>query len=120
MSEIKTLIGQLSGVEAIINLIVRCINNTSEPTSNVLINACLALANITISHSSNISKFVASKGIEISIQVLNFSMEGSVNYNVANAVSVLMCNVSYRRDDVKKLYGDKKGPKSITEVNNII
>lgn len=115
--EIKTLIGELNGVEACLDLLRRCMKNTKDNTSPVQTNACLALANITINHGPNISKFVAAKGVEMNVEVMNNSMASKTDYDVANAASVLMCNLCYRRDDIKQLFGGKGGPPAVTNVS---
>lgn len=115
VQEIKTLVGELRGVEACLDLLTRCLKNTADDTTAVQTNACLALANITIGHGPNIAQFTAARGIEINIEVMERSMEVTQYYDVANAASVLMCNLCYRRDDIKKLFGNKGGPKTVTE-----
>lgn len=114
--EIKTFIGELRGIEACLDLLTRCLKNTVDNTGPVQTNACLALASITIGHGPNIAQFVNASGIETNIKVMQQSMSDVCQYDVANAASVLMCNLCFRRDDVKKLFGDKAGPKTITEV----
>lgn len=115
--EVKTLLGELKGVEACLDLVRRCLKNTTDNTSPVQTNACLALANMTISHGPNIAKFIAAKGIEVNVEVMEHSMATKSDYDVANASSVLMCNSCYRRDDVKELFGAKKGPPAVTNVS---
>lgn len=116
--EVKTLMGELKGIEACLDLLRRSIKNTTDNTSPVQTNACLALANITISHGPNIAKFVAAKGVEMNVEVMENSMSSKTDYDVANAASVLMCNLCYRRDDIKQTFGGKGGPPALTAVRS--
>lgn len=114
--EVKNLVGELNGVEACLGLLVRCLKNTTDNTAPVQTNCCLALANFTVGHHANTSKLVAAKGIELNVEVMEKSMEASKDYDISNAASVLMCNLCFRRDDVKQAFGKKGGPTAVTNV----
>lgn len=116
--QVQILIGELKGVEACLDLLSRCLKNTTDNTSPVQTNTCLALANITISNNQNTMKLVAAKGIELNIEVMENSMKTKADYDVANAAGVLMCNLCYRQDEVKQIFGKKGGPPAITNVGD--
>lgn len=114
--EMKTLVGELRGVEACLELADRCIQGTfGVEGSPVITNACLALARLTIGHSPNTARFIAARGVEINVKAVNESAREGLDYDVGNGASVLMCNTCYRRDDLKEAFGKQGGPKAISE-----
>lgn len=113
--EIKTMIGELKGIEACLDLIRRCLKDVKVSTSRVQTNACLALANITIGHGPNIAKFTAAKGQDLNVEVLQKSMAKAQEYDIANGASILMCNTCFKRDDQKEFYGKKGAPDAVMQ-----
>eukprot|EP01071_Lankesteria_metandrocarpae_P007663 Lankesteria_metandrocarpae@DN4742_c0_g2_i1.p1 len=111
--QIKNLIGELKGVEACLDNLKRYLKVPMNDSGPVLTNCCLALANITGGHHQNVARFVKEKGLELNIQALTVSMQEAVFYDVANAASVLMCNLCYRRDDLKQEFGQRGAPTSV-------
>eukprot|EP00923_Selenidium_pygospionis_P001038 GHVN01001571.1.p1 GENE.GHVN01001571.1~~GHVN01001571.1.p1 ORF type:complete len:2595 (+),score=325.02 GHVN01001571.1:17885-25669(+) len=98
--EIKTKIGEIGGIQAIVQLLERVYEDKA--VSAVVTNSCLALANITISHDKNIQIFTKLKGADLNVSVLRARAD---DFDVANAASVLLCNLCYKREDMKKLFG---------------
>eukprot|EP00923_Selenidium_pygospionis_P019890 GHVN01034600.1.p1 GENE.GHVN01034600.1~~GHVN01034600.1.p1 ORF type:complete len:2578 (+),score=454.78 GHVN01034600.1:733-7734(+) len=98
--EIKTKIGEIGGIQALIKLLERV--HLDSTVSAVVTNCCLALANITISHDKNIQIFTKLKGADLNVTTLKAR---AADYDVANAASVLLCNLCYKREDMKKLFG---------------
>eukprot|EP00917_Polyrhabdina_sp_WS-2016_P004717 GHVP01010878.1.p1 GENE.GHVP01010878.1~~GHVP01010878.1.p1 ORF type:complete len:1102 (-),score=199.83 GHVP01010878.1:3916-6732(-) len=116
--DIKNDFGELKCVEGVLDLIRKCLKNKVDDTAPVQTNACLALSNVCIGHGPNISRFVKDKGVELNVTVMEQSMvkkdkDEPVQYDVANAASVLMCNLSFKRDDMKEIFGKKKAPAAV-------
>eukprot|EP00922_Rhytidocystis_sp_ex-Travisia-forbesii_P027352 GHVS01040084.1.p1 GENE.GHVS01040084.1~~GHVS01040084.1.p1 ORF type:complete len:2151 (+),score=222.55 GHVS01040084.1:985-7437(+) len=106
--EIKTKIGELGGIQSCVSLLGACM---SDPLATAaMTNCCLALANICIAHKKNISIFAKLKGQDLNVEVLN---QRGNEYDIANAASVLLCNMLYKNEDMKKLYGVNGAPAAL-------
>eukprot|EP01053_Blabericola_migrator_P003639 Blabericola_migrator_1__3638@NODE_208_length_11399_cov_361_320155_g179_i0_p1_GENE_NODE_208_length_11399_cov_361_320155_g179_i0NODE_208_length_11399_cov_361_320155_g179_i0_p1_ORF_typecomplete_len2709_score643_44KAP/PF05804_12/0_0098KAP/PF05804_12/84KAP/PF05804_12/3_5e02KAP/PF05804_12/0_94KAP/PF05804_12/5_2e02KAP/PF05804_12/0_043KAP/PF05804_12/0_00018Arm_2/PF04826_13/1_6Arm_2/PF04826_13/1_6e02Arm_2/PF04826_13/9_9e02Arm_2/PF04826_13/1_2e03Arm_2/PF04826_13/73Arm_2/PF04826_13/0_07Arm_2/PF04826_13/6_6 len=112
---IKTAIGQEQGVEKIVDLLKRCdrVPNKTPDVSKTQQNACLTLGALVMLHGPNANAFGAARGIDLAIKILRNSMIGRCDYDVANAASVLMTNLSFQRDDFKELLGKKGAPSAL-------
>ncbi|CAD2095993.1 conserved Plasmodium protein, unknown function [Plasmodium vinckei lentum] len=110
VKEIKTQIGELKGIHACVSLLLRYINVESmEPT---ITNCCLALANMCIDHKENSSIFSSLKGPDINVRILR---EYRSNFDVVNGASVLLCNILFRNEEMKKTYGVNGAPGELVE-----
>ncbi|EZG69329.1 putative anonymous antigen-1 [Gregarina niphandrodes] len=118
--EIKTLVGELKGVEACLDLLVRSMKNPDHAAvSPVLTNDCLALSAITLGHGSNLQRFINTKGVELNIQAMSQTQNnGKLDFDVANAASLLMCNTCFKRDELKELYGKLKACEAVMKAIN--
>ncbi|KAH0483584.1 MAG: hypothetical protein KVP17_002375, partial [Porospora cf. gigantea B] len=117
--DIKDLIGKINGITSIVNLIDRQLKNTKDPlvdVQRVIANAQLAMSSTNMIHDANSKQFVDAKGIQQNIAVMDTAMDNMTGYEVANASSVLMCNMLFRRDDLKETYGKRKGPNAIMKI----
>lgn len=110
VKEIKTQIGELKGIHACVSLLLRYINvEGMEPT---ITNCCLALANMCIDHKANSSIFSSLKGPDINVRILK---EYRSNFDVVNGGSVLLCNILFRNEEMKKTYGGNGAPGELVE-----
>lgn len=108
--DIKTKIGELKGVEACVNLLLRSLHvEKMEPT---ITNACLALANMCIDHKPNCGNFFNLRGPDLNVRILR---EYRSNFDVTNGASVLLCNVLFKNEQMKKYYGTNGAPLELVE-----
>lgn len=112
---IKTAIGDAEGVEKIVDVLRRCekVQNKTIEVSSTQQNACLALGALVIVHGPNANTFHSVKGIDLALRVLRASMTGKVDYDVANAATVLITNLSFQRDDFKEILGKRGAPSAL-------
>eukprot|EP00920_Eleutheroschizon_duboscqi_P034335 GHVT01082512.1.p1 GENE.GHVT01082512.1~~GHVT01082512.1.p1 ORF type:complete len:1288 (-),score=358.80 GHVT01082512.1:657-4220(-) len=108
--EIKTKIGTIGGIEAVVKLMNRQLAN--DEALPVITNSCLALANICIGHKKNNATFIKVKGPEITVAVLN-ARAGALD--VVNAASVLVCNLLYKNEENKILFGQNGTPAALVK-----
>eukprot|EP01069_Polyplicarium_translucidae_P011790 Polyplicarium_translucidae@DN442_c0_g1_i1.p1 len=98
--------GDLKGVEACLDLIRRWRPTKGVQSSSIQTNSCLALANICFAHPSNTQRFLGARGALLNVECMDQAMRtDTFDWNLANGASVLMCNLSFKRDDIKELYG---------------
>eukprot|EP01054_Gregarina_sp_Poly1_P008217 Gregarina_sp_Poly_1__8216@NODE_477_length_8073_cov_152_830877_g386_i0_p1_GENE_NODE_477_length_8073_cov_152_830877_g386_i0NODE_477_length_8073_cov_152_830877_g386_i0_p1_ORF_typecomplete_len2623_score466_04KAP/PF05804_12/4_4e02KAP/PF05804_12/1_9KAP/PF05804_12/0_0024KAP/PF05804_12/17KAP/PF05804_12/3_3e02KAP/PF05804_12/5_2e02KAP/PF05804_12/0_00038KAP/PF05804_12/0_014Arm_2/PF04826_13/0_05Arm_2/PF04826_13/2_5Arm_2/PF04826_13/77Arm_2/PF04826_13/2e03Arm_2/PF04826_13/5Arm_2/PF04826_13/7_6e02Arm_2/PF04826 len=118
--EIKTMIGELKGVEECLDLLQRSLKASPEGMAAVQTNCCLALSAITLGHGANLQRFVQHKGLELNIQVMDAAMDdgNKLEYDVANAASLLMCNTCFKRDEMKEMYGKKGACQAVMRTIN--
>ncbi|SBS84940.1 conserved Plasmodium protein, unknown function [Plasmodium ovale curtisi] len=110
VKEIKTQIGEINGIDACVNLLLRSLNvEKMEPT---ITNCCLALANMCIDHKTNSNIFCNLKGPDINVRILR---EYRSNFDVTNGASVLLCNILFRNEDMKKTYGTNGAPAELVQ-----
>lgn len=110
VKEIKIQIGELKGIDACVNLLLRSINvEKMEPT---ITNCCLALANMCIDHKGNSSIFCNLKGPDVNVKILKLYRS---NFDVTNGASVLLCNILFRNEEMKKQYGINGAPAELVE-----
>ncbi|EZG83075.1 putative mannosyltransferase [Gregarina niphandrodes] len=107
----RDLIGKANGVEE--SLIVLRDHLSDAPNVGVVTNVLSALGNIVLDHRGNDDAFVRLDGLKTVVWVLN---NRSQNYPEMNAAAALVANSSYRRDDIKALYGSSRvgGPAALT------
>lgn len=108
--EIKTKIGELKGVDACTDLLHRTIDNPA--AAPVVTNVCLAFANVCIGHKKNTDIFSKLGGPDLNVRVLN---ERGHEYDVCNAASVLLCNLLYKNENMKKLLGTNGAPAALVK-----
>lgn len=108
--EIKTSIGEKGGIEACIKLLRFALFDVN--ATAVVTNCCLAMANICIGHKRNISLFAKLKGEDLNVEVLN--TRGN-DYDISNAGSVLLCNLLFKSEEMKKLYGVNGAPATLVQ-----
>eukprot|EP01054_Gregarina_sp_Poly1_P004505 Gregarina_sp_Poly_1__4504@NODE_241_length_10879_cov_245_316038_g212_i0_p1_GENE_NODE_241_length_10879_cov_245_316038_g212_i0NODE_241_length_10879_cov_245_316038_g212_i0_p1_ORF_typecomplete_len2605_score474_06KAP/PF05804_12/21KAP/PF05804_12/3_4KAP/PF05804_12/2_7e03KAP/PF05804_12/1KAP/PF05804_12/2_5e06DUF3361/PF11841_8/3_4e02DUF3361/PF11841_8/1_4e03DUF3361/PF11841_8/1_2e04DUF3361/PF11841_8/4_8e03DUF3361/PF11841_8/4_8e02DUF3361/PF11841_8/6_4e03DUF3361/PF11841_8/2_2e06Arm_2/PF04826_13/5_3Arm_2/PF0482 len=116
--QLKMMLGDLGVVEETVRFIEREKGNMGSQARNVypaITNALLSLGNLCVADVSNTKRFADVKGLETSVEMMRVSMEGRTEYDVANAASVVLCNVSFRRDDMKEAYGKLKAPKAVMD-----
>lgn len=109
--EIKTKIGELNGVHACTELLQRSLPNPA--ATAVLTNVCLAFANICIGHKKNTEIFAKLGGPDLNVKVLN---QRGHEYDVCNAASVLLCNLLYKNEAMKKYLGTNGAPAALVKV----
>ncbi|EUD68706.1 hypothetical protein C922_01106 [Plasmodium inui San Antonio 1] len=110
VKEIKTQIGEINGIEACVNLLLRSINvEKMEPT---ITNCCLALANMCIDHKANSNIFCSLQGPDLNVRILR---EYRSNFDVTNGASVLLCNILFRNEDMKITYGTNGAPAELVQ-----
>lgn len=80
-----------------------------EPT---ITNCCLALANMCIDHKGNSSIFCNLKGPDVNVKILKLYRS---NFDVTNGASVLLCNILFRNEEMKKQYGINGAPAELVE-----
>eukprot|EP00917_Polyrhabdina_sp_WS-2016_P018089 GHVP01039040.1.p1 GENE.GHVP01039040.1~~GHVP01039040.1.p1 ORF type:complete len:2570 (-),score=521.82 GHVP01039040.1:59-7732(-) len=113
MPQIKDQMEHLKGIEQILDLIVRC-RAMKVDTSKIKTNACLSLSTLCMLHTTNTGTFCAKKGMELNISLLAESVTvKNKEWDVANGASILVCNISYKRDDLKQKYGQMKAPAAV-------
>ncbi|PHJ24002.1 anonymous antigen-1 [Cystoisospora suis] len=108
--EIKTKIGELNGVHACTELLQRSLPNPA--ATAVLTNVCLAFANICIGHKKNTEIFAKLGGPDLNVKVLN---QRGHEYDVCNAASVLLCNLLYKNETMKKYLGTNGAPAALVK-----
>lgn len=108
--EIKTMIGELKGIEACVNLLLRSMHvEKMEPT---ITNCCLALANMCIDYKPNSNIFFNLKGPDLNVRILR---EYRSHFDITNGASVLLCNVLFKNEAMKKYYGTNGAPLELVE-----
>lgn len=108
--KLRSIIGQEGGVSETLTVLR---NHLSDgPTVGVITNTLSALGNIVLDHKKNDDEFVKLGGLKTAVWVLNNRGE---NFGEVNAASALIANSSYKRDDVKAMYGsaDVGGPAAL-------
>ncbi|KFH17871.1 putative anonymous antigen-1 [Toxoplasma gondii MAS] len=108
--EIKTKIGELNGIAACTDLLQRALPKPN--TAPVVTNVCLAFANICIGHKKNTEIFSKLGGPALNVKVLN---DRGHEYDVCNAASVLLCNLLYKNESMKKLLGTNGAPAALVK-----
>nr|CEL69917.1 TPA: anonymous antigen-1, putative [Neospora caninum Liverpool] len=108
--EIKTKIGELNGIAACTDLLNRSLPKPN--TAPVVTNVCLAFANICIGHKKNTEIFSKLGGPALNVKVLN---DRGHEYDVCNAASVLLCNLLYKNESMKKLLGTNGAPAALVK-----
>ncbi|PFH34228.1 putative anonymous antigen-1 [Besnoitia besnoiti] len=108
--EIKTKIGELNGVSACTDLLKRSLPNPA--AAAVVTNVCLAFANICIGHKKNTEIFSKLGGPDLNVRVLN---ERGHEYDICNAASVLLCNLLYKNEVMKKFLGTNGAPAALVK-----
>eukprot|EP00921_Rhytidocystis_pertsovi_P020754 GHVQ01033093.1.p1 GENE.GHVQ01033093.1~~GHVQ01033093.1.p1 ORF type:complete len:2566 (+),score=376.05 GHVQ01033093.1:821-7699(+) len=108
--EIKTKIGEIGGILSLVELLRFLLHD--ETASAVITNCCLALANVCIGHKKNIAIFASAKGQDLNVTVLEVR---GASFDISNAASVLLCNLMYKNEDMKKIYGVNGAPKALVE-----
>eukprot|EP00923_Selenidium_pygospionis_P039226 GHVN01068294.1.p1 GENE.GHVN01068294.1~~GHVN01068294.1.p1 ORF type:complete len:734 (+),score=62.79 GHVN01068294.1:115-2316(+) len=114
--EVKTMIGEARGIEALINLLTRSYKDP--PPNSVPTNTCLALGNLVMQHEGNNKKFEKLKGPQLNITVMQVKAAEN-DHEVVNGCSVLLCNACYQNDNMKGCYGTKKAPKCIVDAMSL-
>lgn len=145
VKEMRDLLGELGAVEACLDLLNRCLKQQAQMHSQssgvsglaspfrgsgavsqnpgnisdvppVQTNACLALSSLTFNHVENLRRFIANKGLELNVDTMDRAIAGrSIEYDVANAASLLMCNTCFRRDEMKEAYGKRGACQSVVK-----
>ncbi|GAW81639.1 hypothetical protein, conserved [Plasmodium gonderi] len=110
VKDIKTQIGEMKGIDACVNLLLRSLN--VEKMEATITNCCLALANMCIDNKGNSNIFCALKGPDINVRILR---EYRSNFDVTNGASVLLCNILFRNEDMKRTYGTNGAPVELVQ-----
>ncbi|EZG88185.1 hypothetical protein GNI_005330 [Gregarina niphandrodes] len=112
----KNYFGRLEGVRRIVALLKRSEKEKpSASLSRVQQNACLAIGNLVLGHPQNGTLFGKEGGVDLTNRILNRAMDSKVDYDLANAACVLMCNASFKRDDFKEAFGRANSPSFILQ-----
>ncbi|BAM38616.1 uncharacterized protein TOT_010000084 [Theileria orientalis strain Shintoku] len=108
--EIKEEIVNILLLDKIIELLERYIKMGS--SNAIVTNCCLALANICVDYKPASDKFMAMKGPQLNLDAfVNFKS----SYEVINGASILLCNVLYKNDRLKEIYGKNGTPAALVE-----
>uniref|UniRef100_A0A3B0MHG4 Anonymous antigen-1 n=1 Tax=Theileria annulata TaxID=5874 RepID=A0A3B0MHG4_THEAN len=108
--EIKEEICNVQLLEKIVTVLVRYVKSGS--SSPIVTNCCLALANICVDFKTASDKFCSLNGPRLNLDVfVNFKS----NFEVANGSSILLCNLLYKNDKLKELYGKNGTPSALVE-----
>lgn len=118
--QLKDALGELGAVEASQKFVNRERPNLNRGVEErdvapAVTNALLSLGTLCAFHVGNTKRFCDMKGLEASVEIMSESMTDRTEYDVANASAVVLCNVSFRRDDMKEEYGRLKAPEAIME-----
>ncbi|UKJ87650.1 hypothetical protein MACJ_000088 [Theileria orientalis] len=108
--EIKEEICNIMLLDKIIELLERYIKTGS--SNAIVTNCCLALANICVDYKPASDKFMSMKGPQLNLDVfVNFKS----SHEVINGGSILLCNVLYKNDKLKEIYGKNGTPGALVE-----
>ncbi|EZG43311.1 putative arginine N-methyltransferase [Gregarina niphandrodes] len=115
--EFKDLVGQVGVVESTLNFIKEHQDEPPDaPSSAAVTNALLALGAICVEHKENTNRFLAGRGIELSVNMIRRAKSEDstlIPYDRVNAAAVVLCNITFKRDDVKELYAKAKAPQAV-------
>eukprot|EP01054_Gregarina_sp_Poly1_P006730 Gregarina_sp_Poly_1__6729@NODE_361_length_9223_cov_159_738751_g298_i0_p1_GENE_NODE_361_length_9223_cov_159_738751_g298_i0NODE_361_length_9223_cov_159_738751_g298_i0_p1_ORF_typecomplete_len1985_score330_78Arm_2/PF04826_13/28Arm_2/PF04826_13/8_6Arm_2/PF04826_13/0_0017Arm_2/PF04826_13/31KAP/PF05804_12/5_7KAP/PF05804_12/6_7e05CDC14/PF08045_11/2_1CDC14/PF08045_11/1_2e02CDC14/PF08045_11/2e03VATPase_H_N/PF03224_14/7e02VATPase_H_N/PF03224_14/0_78Atx10homo_assoc/PF09759_9/5_7Atx10homo_assoc/PF09759_9/76Y len=93
-------------VEKICNLLRRAYKQNGSFVSEVVTNACLALATLSVVHLPNTKAFQKRKGPELIVATL--AHRGQLNdHRSVNAACALLCNLCYKNEDMKVALGQE-------------
>ncbi|GIX65856.1 anonymous antigen-1, putative [Babesia caballi] len=109
VKQIKTQICELGLLDGIVNLMNRHAGNTDSPNA-IITNTCLALANACIGHRQATERFLQLKGPELNVRILR---EYADVYEITNGASILLCNMLYKNDNLKGMYGKLGAPEAL-------
>lgn len=115
---IKDRLTDLHTVEKVIQFIDRrkADLRAAEPSAPAVTNAMLAMGNLCVGDEKNTNEFKRLKGMEQSMEMMRVALvDGAIQYEIGNAAAVVLCNVSFQRDDVKRDYGSLQAPKTIMD-----
>eukprot|EP01053_Blabericola_migrator_P007079 Blabericola_migrator_1__7078@NODE_358_length_9448_cov_212_227694_g286_i0_p1_GENE_NODE_358_length_9448_cov_212_227694_g286_i0NODE_358_length_9448_cov_212_227694_g286_i0_p1_ORF_typecomplete_len2266_score432_97KAP/PF05804_12/16KAP/PF05804_12/5_1KAP/PF05804_12/1_7e08KAP/PF05804_12/4_8e02Arm_2/PF04826_13/4_8e03Arm_2/PF04826_13/1_1e03Arm_2/PF04826_13/5_7Arm_2/PF04826_13/0_095Arm_2/PF04826_13/3_2e06Arm_2/PF04826_13/2_1Arm_2/PF04826_13/4_9e03VATPase_H_N/PF03224_14/2_6e03VATPase_H_N/PF03224_14/1_1VATPase len=106
LEQMKDTFHGYKAVEKIIKLLKRAYKQQGAFVSEVVTNACLALATLCVVHLPNTKRFRKKKGAEIIVDTLN--VRGSMNdHKSVNAASALICNLCFKNEKMKDLLGEE-------------
>lgn len=109
--KLRDIIGIEKGVEESMTILK---NHLSDgPAVGVVTNTLSALGNIVLDHRKNDDAFVKLGGLTTVVWVLN---NRTGYWGEINSAAALIANSSYKRDDIKALYGSSGGPEALAYV----
>ncbi|GBE62094.1 anonymous antigen-1, putative [Babesia ovata] len=109
VKQIKTQICELGLLDGIVQLMERHVGNPNSPNA-IITNTCLALANACIGHRQATDRFLQLKGPELNVRIL---CEYSESHEITNGASILLCNMLYKNDNLKGMYGKLGAPEAL-------
>lgn len=109
IKQIKAQICDLGLLDGVVDLMQRHIGKMDSPNA-IMTNACLALANACIGNKQATDRFLQLKGPELNVRILR---DYSTVYEVTNGASILLCNMLYKNDSLKDLYGKLNAPQAL-------
>ncbi|EDO05668.1 uncharacterized protein BBOV_IV000700 [Babesia bovis T2Bo] len=109
IKQIKTQICEVGLLDGIVQLMNRHVGNPDSPNA-IITNTCLALANACIGHKQATDRFMQLKGPEINVRILR---DYSEIHEVTNGASILLCNMLYKNDAFKDVYGKLGAPEAL-------
>ncbi|GFE55318.1 hypothetical protein BaOVIS_027220 [Babesia ovis] len=109
VKQIKTQICELGLLDGIVQLMNRHVGNPNSPNA-IITNTCLALANACIGHRQATERFLQLKGPELNVRILRDYAEV---HEITNGASILLCNMLYKNDGLKDVYGKLGAPEAL-------
>ncbi|ORM40400.1 uncharacterized protein BXIN_1862 [Babesia sp. Xinjiang] len=109
VKQIKSQICELGLLDGIVNLMNRHVGNPDSPNA-IITNTCLALANACIGHRQATERFLQLKGPELNVRILRDYAEV---HEITNGASILLCNMLYKNDSLKDVYGKLGAPEAL-------
>lgn len=108
--KLKDAVYDANGVEESLKILRNHLDDP--PNVGVVTNTLSALGNIVLDHRKNDNQFVKLEGHKTVVWILTNRGE---NFPEVNAASAVVANSSYKRDDVKAMYGTKDvgGPEAL-------
>ncbi|AFZ80529.1 hypothetical protein BEWA_033840 [Theileria equi strain WA] len=97
-------------LDSIIELVQRHLAETNDSTHAIVTNACLALANICVETKVTSERFIQLNGPKYNVDVLTKFKDV---HEVVNGGSILLCNLLYKNDTLKELYGKNGAPAAL-------
>lgn len=110
---LRTIIGENEGVQEVMTLLRNHLKD--DGTVGVVTNALSAMGNIVLDNRHNDDIFIELDGLRETVGIL---VNRRKNAPEVNAAAALMANSSFKRDDVKAMYGGEKigGPQALAGV----
>lgn len=124
--ELKENSARAGSIQALVTFVTENLDRakTDEPSEYAVSSAMLSLGALCLECRTNQDAFVAANGIPLDVEVLRAaaasaspqSTRPKPAFNMAHAAASVVCNTTYRRDDLKEAYGEAKAPQAVCSV----